>query len=136
MLLNENFYNFVKGTAPNLTYDFSKLDRVIDPLDAEGIKPLMGIGFTPQALGGADDEAKARLQAAGGRVLAAPGTGAVDAFVTRDPASNGKVAVLAWNDQAADTDLTPRLTNLPFKTAGRAPETQRRQCSRSISAVR
>ncbi len=54
-LLNENFYNVVKGTAPNLSYDFTKLDRVIDPLVAEGITPLMGIGFTPFALGGADD---------------------------------------------------------------------------------
>lgn len=222
-LSNENFYNVVKGTAPNLSYDFTKLDRVIDPLVAEGITPLMGIGWnepdpaagtvnaafwrgtktdynnfyglTAKTLknvdntakvggpaitqggwywcDGADgmstylrnhtdvpfdflsfhsygpdltfslvDVAKSRLVAANRQgtpkifiaewniahlynnagaasdtnvdaSYATPGNGAVGAFVTRDPSSNGKVSVLAWNDQA-DTDLTLRLTNLPF----------------------
>lgn len=53
-LLNENFYNAVQGTAPNLTYDFSKLDRVVLPLVEQGMTPYMGVAFTPQALGGAD----------------------------------------------------------------------------------
>ncbi len=53
-LLNENFYNVVSGTAPNLRYDFSKLDRVVLPLVEQGMTPLMGVAFTPEVLGGAD----------------------------------------------------------------------------------
>jgi beta-xylosidase len=53
-LLNENFYNVVQGTPPNLSYDFSKLDRVVLPLVEQGMTPLMGVAFTPHALGGAD----------------------------------------------------------------------------------
>lgn len=52
-LLNENFYNVVSGTAPNFSYDFSKLDRVVLPLVEQGITPLMGLAFTPEVLGGA-----------------------------------------------------------------------------------
>jgi beta-xylosidase len=53
-LLNENFYTVVRGTPPNLTFDFDRLDRVILPLLAQNITPLMGVAFTPQALGGGD----------------------------------------------------------------------------------
>lgn len=53
-LLNENFYHVVRGTPPNLSYDFSKLDRVVLPLVEQGMTPVMGVAFTPQALGGAD----------------------------------------------------------------------------------
>jgi beta-xylosidase len=54
-LLNENFYNVVsRRTDGTLAYDFTKLDRVVDPLVEEGMTPVMGIGFTPQVLGGAD----------------------------------------------------------------------------------
>jgi beta-xylosidase len=52
-LLNDNFYNIVSGTPPNLSYDFSRLDRVVLPLVAQGMTPLMGVAFTPAVLGGA-----------------------------------------------------------------------------------
>ncbi|WP_433434851.1 GH39 family glycosyl hydrolase [Nonomuraea sp. CA-141351] len=53
-LLNENFYNVVSGTAPNFSYDYSKLDRVVLPLVEKGLTPVMGLAFTPHVLGGAD----------------------------------------------------------------------------------
>lgn len=53
-LLNENFYSVVSGTPPNLSYDFSRLDRVVLPLVQQGMTPLMGVAFTPESLGGAD----------------------------------------------------------------------------------
>lgn len=53
-LVNENFYHVVSGKPPDLSYDFSKLDRVVLPLVEQGIVPVMGVAFTPEALGGAD----------------------------------------------------------------------------------
>src|SRR5262245_11451537 len=53
-VLNENFYNVVSGTAPNYTYDYSKLDRVVLPLVEQGMTPLMELAFTPEVLGGAN----------------------------------------------------------------------------------
>ncbi len=52
-LLNENFYNIVSGTGPNFSYDYTKLDRVIQPLLDKGLTPMMGLAFTPEVLGGA-----------------------------------------------------------------------------------
>ncbi|WP_163509166.1 GH39 family glycosyl hydrolase [Fodinicola acaciae] len=53
-LPNENFYNVVTKGKDDLLYDFSRLDRVVLPLVRHGMTPVMEIGFTPQALGGAD----------------------------------------------------------------------------------
>lgn len=48
------FYDVVSGTPGNLTFDFSKLDPVLDDIKAAGAKPYIALSYMPPALGGGD----------------------------------------------------------------------------------
>lgn len=45
-----DFYDIVGGTSGNLTFDFSKLDLVLDDIAAVGAKPYIALSYTPTQL--------------------------------------------------------------------------------------
>src|SRR6185369_10750978 len=49
-----DFYDIVKGTPGNLTFDFSKLDGLIDDIVATGAKPYIALSYMPPAISNGD----------------------------------------------------------------------------------
>jgi len=49
-----DFYDIVKGTPGNLTFDFSKLDPLIDDITATGAKPYIALSYMPPAISSGD----------------------------------------------------------------------------------
>ncbi len=49
-----DFYNIVQGTPGNLTFDFSKLDLVLDDIKAVGAKPYIALSYMPPAISSGD----------------------------------------------------------------------------------
>lgn len=49
-----DFYDIVKGTPGNLTFDFSKMDPVIDDILATGAKPYIALTYMPPAIASGD----------------------------------------------------------------------------------
>lgn len=53
-----DFYDIVKGTPGNLTFDFSKFDLVLDDIVATGAKPYIALSYMPPAISSGDIVAK------------------------------------------------------------------------------
>ena len=53
-----DFYDIVKGTPGNITFDFSKFDKVIDDILATGAKPYISLSYMPPAISAGDIVAK------------------------------------------------------------------------------
>jgi len=49
-----DFYEPVQGSPGNLTFDFSKLDVMLDGIAKTGAKPYIALSYLPPALGGSD----------------------------------------------------------------------------------
>jgi beta-xylosidase len=49
-----DFYDIVKGTPGNLTFDFSKMDPVVDDILATGAKPYIALSYMPPAIASGD----------------------------------------------------------------------------------
>jgi hypothetical protein len=49
-----DFYDIVQGTPGNLTFNFSKLDPVIDDILASGAKPYIALSYMPPAIAEGD----------------------------------------------------------------------------------
>lgn len=49
-----DFYDVVGGSPGNLTYDFSKLDLVLDDIAATGAKPYIALSYMPPAISSGD----------------------------------------------------------------------------------
>lgn len=49
-----DFYDIVKGSPGNLSFDFSKFDGVIDDILATGAKPYVALSYMPPAITGGD----------------------------------------------------------------------------------
>ena len=49
-LFDTDFYGVLVGSAPNYTYDFTRLDALIVPFLQRGIRPLMALSFMPDQL--------------------------------------------------------------------------------------
>lgn len=49
-----DFYDIVKGTPGNLTFDFSKFDAVLDDIQAAGAKPYIALSYMPPAIAEGD----------------------------------------------------------------------------------
>jgi hypothetical protein len=49
-----DFYDIVQGTPGNLTFNFSKLDPVIDDILATGAKPYIALSYMPPAISSGD----------------------------------------------------------------------------------
>jgi beta-xylosidase len=53
-----DFYDIVHGTPGNLTFDFSKLDGLLDDIKAAGAKPYVSLSYMPPAISSGDILAK------------------------------------------------------------------------------
>ncbi len=53
-----DFYDIVHGSPGNLTFDFSKLDLVLDDIQATGAKPYIALSYMPPAISSGDILAK------------------------------------------------------------------------------
>lgn len=53
-----DFYDIVKGTPGNITFDFSKFDLLIDDIVATGAKPYIALSYMPPAISSGDILAK------------------------------------------------------------------------------
>ncbi len=53
-----DFYDIVKGSPGNLTFDFTKFDLVIDDITAAGAKPYIALSYMPPAISSGDILAK------------------------------------------------------------------------------
>ncbi len=53
-----DFYDIVKGTPGNLTFDFTKFDLVINDIVAVGAKPYIALSYMPPAISSGDILAK------------------------------------------------------------------------------
>jgi xylan 1,4-beta-xylosidase len=49
-----DFYDIVKGTPGNITFDFSKFDPIIDDIIASGAKPYIALSYMPPAIASGD----------------------------------------------------------------------------------
>lgn len=49
-----DFYDVVQGTPGNLTFDFSKLDLVLDDIKAAGATPYISLSYMPPAISSGD----------------------------------------------------------------------------------
>lgn len=49
-----DFYDIVKGTPGNITFDFTKFDKVIDDILAVGAKPYIALSYMPPAISSGD----------------------------------------------------------------------------------
>jgi len=49
-----DFYEPVQGSPGNITFDFTKLDAMLNDIEAVGAKPYIAISYMPPALGGRD----------------------------------------------------------------------------------
>ncbi|MFH2022560.1 MAG: glycosyl hydrolase [Patescibacteria group bacterium] len=49
-----DFYEIVSGTPGNLTFDFTKLDSVLDQISAVGAKPFISLSYLPPAISRGD----------------------------------------------------------------------------------
>lgn len=49
-----DFYDIVQGSPGNITFDFSKLDPVIDDILATGAKPYISLSYMPPAISSGD----------------------------------------------------------------------------------
>jgi hypothetical protein len=49
-----DFYDIVKGTPGNLTFDFSKLDPLLDDIAATGAKPYISLSYMPPVISSGD----------------------------------------------------------------------------------
>ncbi len=49
-----SFYDIVGGSPGNLTFDFSKLDRILDDIKASGAKPYISLSYMPQTISKSD----------------------------------------------------------------------------------
>jgi hypothetical protein len=49
-----DFYDIVKGTPGNLTFDFSKFDVILDDIQATGAKPYIALSYMPPAIAEGD----------------------------------------------------------------------------------
>lgn len=49
-----DFYDIVKGTPGNITFDFSKFDEVIKDIQATGAKPYIALSYMPPAISSGD----------------------------------------------------------------------------------
>jgi xylan 1,4-beta-xylosidase len=49
-----DFYEIVKGSPGNLSFDFSKFDLIIDDILATGAKPYIALSYMPPAIAGGD----------------------------------------------------------------------------------
>lgn len=53
-----DFYDIVKGSPGNLTFDFSKLDVILNDIQATGAKPYISLSYMPPAISSGDIVAK------------------------------------------------------------------------------
>ncbi len=53
-----DFYDIVKGTPGNLTFDFTKFDAILDDIKATGAKPYIALSYMPPAISSGDILAK------------------------------------------------------------------------------
>lgn len=53
-----DFYEIVKGTPGNISFDFSKLDPILDDILASGAKPYIALSYMPPAISSGDILAK------------------------------------------------------------------------------
>ncbi|MBD3279830.1 MAG: hypothetical protein GF390_03940 [Candidatus Pacebacteria bacterium] len=53
-----DFYDIVQGTPGNLSFDFSKLDPLLDDILATGAKPYIALSYMPPAISAGDIVAK------------------------------------------------------------------------------
>lgn len=49
-----DFYEIVSGTSGNLTFDWSKLDPILDDIKAAGAKPFIALSYMPSAISSGD----------------------------------------------------------------------------------
>lgn len=49
-----DFYDIVKGSPGNITFDFSKLDPLLDDIKAVGAKPYIALSYMPPAISSGD----------------------------------------------------------------------------------
>ncbi len=49
-----SFYDIVGGTPGNLTFDFTKLDKILDDIAATGAKPYISLSYMPQVISKSD----------------------------------------------------------------------------------
>lgn len=49
-----DFYEIVKGSPGNITFDFSKMDPIIDDILATGAKPYIALSYMPPAISAGD----------------------------------------------------------------------------------
>lgn len=49
-----DFYDIVKGSPGNITFDFSKMDPIIDDILATGAKPYIALSYMPPAISAGD----------------------------------------------------------------------------------
>lgn len=49
-----DFYDIVQGTPGNLSFDFSKLDVILDDIQATGAKPFIALSYMPPAISSGD----------------------------------------------------------------------------------
>lgn len=49
-----DFYNIVGGSSGNLTFDFAKLDVILDDIAATGAKPYIALSYMPPAISSGD----------------------------------------------------------------------------------
>lgn len=49
-----DFYDVVQGTPGNITFDFSKLDVILDDITATGAKPYIALSYMPPAISSGD----------------------------------------------------------------------------------
>ncbi len=49
-----DFYDIVKGTPGNITFDFSKLDPILDDIKATGATPYIALSYMPPAIAEGD----------------------------------------------------------------------------------
>ncbi len=55
-----DFYDIVKGSPGNLSFDFSKFDQILDDIQAVGAKPYIALSYMPSAISSGDILAKPR----------------------------------------------------------------------------
>jgi xylan 1,4-beta-xylosidase len=49
-----DFYDIVKGTPGNITFDFSKFDQILNDIQATGAKPYIALSYMPPAISSGD----------------------------------------------------------------------------------